>query len=58
MLLQFEKDFGVREDREEQGGYDHNKSRTVGNAPRSEGIHKTHCNYDQQEADDKATNSS
>ena len=58
MLSQFEKDFGVREDREEQGGYNQNKSGAVGNAPRRQGVHKTHCNYNQQEADNKATNSS
>ena len=58
MLSQFEKDFGVREDREEQGSNDKNKCSAVGNDPRIQGIYKTNYNYKQQEANNKATNSS
>lgn len=58
MLSQFEKDFGVREDREEHGNYDENKYSDVGNDPRGQGIYKTDYNYNKQEADSKTTNSS
>ena len=41
MLLQFEEDFDVRDDREEQGSYDNNKSYAHGKDPRKQGVYKS-----------------